>query len=88
MEVGGLRVEGSMMCITVLKPNSRTYSFIEVPGQNREKVLIPEVSQWISSTIGKRVWFSISFSSFLLYGNFKRLREFEEIEISRQSYCI
>jgi hypothetical protein len=23
-----------------------------------------------------------------LYGNCKRLREFEEIEISRQSYCI
>jgi hypothetical protein len=28
---------------------------------------------------------SIRFSSFLLYRNCKRLREFEEIEISRQS---
>jgi hypothetical protein len=43
-------------------------------------------------TIGKGVWFSIRFSSFLLlnvqlmnYRNSKRLREFEEIEISRQT---
>jgi hypothetical protein len=34
-----------------------------------------------------RVWFSISFSSFLLYRNCMRLGELEEIEISRQS-CI
>jgi hypothetical protein len=27
------------------------------------------------------------FSSFLLYRNLKRLREFEEIEMSRQSFC-
>jgi hypothetical protein len=33
---------------------------------------------------GGRVFF-IRFSSYLLYRNFKRLREFEEIEISRQS---
>ncbi len=76
------------MCFTVLNPNLRTYSFIEVPGHNLKKVLTLEVSVWISSTIGKGVWFSISFSTFLLYGNCKRLREFEEIEISRQSYCI
>ncbi len=38
-------------------------------------------------TIGKGVWFSIRFSSFLLYRNCKRLREFEEIEMSRQSFC-
>ncbi len=74
-------MEGSMMCITVLKPNSRTYSFIEVSGHNLERFLRFEVSVWISSTIGKGVWFSISFSSFLLYGNCKRWREFEEIEI-------
>ncbi len=29
---------------------------------------------------GGMTWFSISFSSFLLYGNCKRLCEFEEIE--------
>ena len=46
------------------------------------KVLRLEVSAWIILTIGKDVWFSIRFSSFLIYRNFKRLREFEEIEIS------
>ncbi len=46
------------------------------------KVLRLEVSAWIILTIGKEVWFSIRFSSFLIYRNFKRLREFEEIEIS------
>jgi hypothetical protein len=40
-----------------------------------------EVSVWISKTKGKGVWFSIRFSSLLLYRNCKRLREFEEIEI-------
>jgi hypothetical protein len=30
-------------------------------------------------------WFSIKFSSMLPYRNCKRVREFEEIEISRQS---
>jgi hypothetical protein len=42
--------------------------------------------------IGREVWLSIRFSSFLLYSvqvmncrNCKRLRKFEEIEISRQS---
>jgi hypothetical protein len=34
---------------------------------------------------GGMVPYSIRFSSFLLYRNCKRLREFEEIEISRQS---
>jgi hypothetical protein len=40
--------------------------------------------------IGEGVWFSVRFSSFLLYSvqllscrNCKRLRDFEEIEISR-----
>jgi hypothetical protein len=47
------------------------------------RVLRLEVSVWISYTIGKGVWFSIRFSSFLLYRNCKRLREFVEIEISR-----
>jgi hypothetical protein len=41
-------------------------------------VLRLEVSVWISETIGKGVWVS----SFLLYINCKRLRKFEEIEIS------
>ncbi len=36
-------------------------------------------------TIGKGVWFSISFSSFLLYRNCKRLRESEEIETSSKA---
>ncbi len=36
-------------------------------------------------TIGKGVWFPIRFSSFLLYRNCKRLREFEEIEISSKA---
>jgi hypothetical protein len=40
-----------------------------------------EVSVWISKTKRKGVWFSIRFSSLLLYRNCKRLREFEEIEI-------
>jgi hypothetical protein len=31
------------------------------------------------------VWFPIRFSSFLLYRNCKRLREFEEIEISNKA---
>jgi hypothetical protein len=31
------------------------------------------------------VWFSIPFSSFLLYRNCKRLLGFEEIEISKKS---
>ncbi len=31
------------------------------------------------------IWFSIRFFSFLLYRNCKRLREFEEIEISSQA---
>ncbi len=65
------------MCITVLMPNLRTYSYIEVSGHNLERVLRLEVSVLISSTIGKGVWFSISFPSFLLYGNCKRWREFE-----------
>ncbi len=47
------------------------------------RVLRIEVSVWISQTIGKGVWFSIRFFSFLLYSvqwlnyrNCKRLREF------------
>jgi hypothetical protein len=52
------------------------------------RVLILEVSVWIYLTTGKRVWFSISFSSFFFYNvsvqwlnckNYKRLREFEVI---------
>ncbi len=42
-------------------------------------------SVWISKTIGKGVWFSIRFNSFFLYISCKRLCDFEEIEISRQS---
>jgi hypothetical protein len=44
-----------------------------------------EVSVWTSKTTGKGVWFSIRFSFFLLYRNCKRLREFEEIEISSKA---
>ena len=51
------------------------------------RVLRLEIFVWISKTIGKGggVTFYIRFSSFLHYRNCKRLREFEEIEISRQS---
>ncbi len=45
------------------------------------RVLRLEVFVWISETIGKGIWFSIRFSSFLLYRNCKRLREFEEIAV-------
>jgi hypothetical protein len=48
------------------------------------RVLRLEVSIWISKTIEEGVWFSIRFSSFLLYRNCKRLREFEVKEISRR----
>ncbi len=41
------------------------------------RVLRLEVSVWISQIVGKGVWFSIRFSSFLLCRNWKRLREFE-----------
>jgi hypothetical protein len=34
---------------------------------------------------GKGVWLSIRFSFFLLYRNYKRLCEFEEIEISSKA---
>jgi hypothetical protein len=46
--------------------------------------IIFRVILWISETTGRGVWFSIRFSSFLLYRNCKRLLEFEEVEISRQ----
>ncbi len=55
------------------------------------RVLRLKVSAWSSETAGKRVWFSIRFSSFLYSvqqlncRNCKRLREFEEIKSSRQS---
>jgi hypothetical protein len=39
----------------------------------------------ISETTEKGEWFFIRFSSFLLYRNCKRLREFEEIEISSKA---
>jgi hypothetical protein len=52
------------------------------------RVLRHEVSVWISSTTGKGIWFSIRFSSFLLYNvqklksrNCKKLREFEKIDL-------
>jgi hypothetical protein len=48
------------------------------------RVLRLDVSVRIFLTIGKTVWFFIRFSSFLLYRNCKRLREFEEREFSRQ----
>ncbi len=51
------------------------YNFVEVSGHNLES----SVSALISLTIGKGVW--LRFSSFLLYRNCKRLREFKEIEI-------
>jgi hypothetical protein len=57
------------------------HNFVEVSGHNLES----SVSAWISLTIGKGVWLSIRFSSFLLYRNCKRLREFEEIEISSKA---
>ncbi len=65
------------------KPNSWTHYFIEVSGHNLESSQI--VSVWITWTIEKEVWFSIRFSSCLLYRHCKRLHEFEKIEISRQS---
>jgi hypothetical protein len=40
------------------------------------RVLRLEVSIWISKTRVEGVWFSIRFSSFLLYRNCKMLREF------------
>jgi hypothetical protein len=49
------------------------------------RVLRLEVSEWISKTKGKGVWFSMSFPSFLTYRNCKRLCEFEEIEISSKA---
>jgi hypothetical protein len=52
------------------------------------KVLRLEVSAWIILTIGKEVWFSIRFSSFLIYRNFKRLHVFEEIEISGKAVAV
>jgi hypothetical protein len=42
------------------------YNFGEVSGHNLESLRL-EDSVWISSTIGKGVWFSIRFYSFLLY---------------------
>jgi hypothetical protein len=46
------------------------------------RVLRLGVSVWICETIRKGGMVSIRFSSFFLYRNCKRLREFEEIEIS------
>ncbi len=58
--------------------NERTTNkIVEVSGL---RVLRLEVSGWISKTIGKGVRFPMRFSSFLLYRNCKKLREFEEIE--------
>jgi hypothetical protein len=46
---------------------------------------LEEVSVWISYTIGKGVWFYSQVFAFLLCINCKRLREFEEIEISSKA---
>jgi hypothetical protein len=43
------------------------------------------VTVWISETIGKGIWYSIGFSSLLLNKNCKRLRKYEEIEISSKA---
>ncbi len=66
------------------KPNSWTFNFIEVSGHNLES----------SQTYGfcmdfwnhrEGVWISIRFPPFSFTGTVGGLREFEEIEISRQS---
>jgi hypothetical protein len=62
------------------KPNSWTYNHVEVSGHNQTWGFCMDFK-----TIGKGVWFSIRFSSFLLYRNCKRLREFREIEISSKA---
>ncbi len=72
------------------KPNSWMYDFVEVSGHILS-VFRLEVSVWISYTIGKEVWFFSRFFSSTVYSNWtnetkKRLCEFEEIEISRQTY--
>ncbi len=77
---------------SALKPNSWTYNFVEVTRYNLESSRL-EVSVLISYTIGKGVWFSIRFCSFLLYSVQYltwKLKEVEwvwawEREISRQS---
>ncbi len=50
------------------------------------RILRLDVSVRIFLTIGNTAWFSFRFSSFLLYRNCKKLREFEEREISRQCW--
>ncbi len=65
------------------------FNFVDVSGHNLES---SQFYMDISNHIGNGVWFSIRFSSFIFYSvqylncrNCKRLREFEEIEISRHS---
>ncbi len=67
------------------KPNSWSYSFIEVSGHNLES---SQTWGFCIDFLNQReggVWFSIRIFSFLIYRNCKRFREFEEIAISRQS---
>jgi hypothetical protein len=63
------------------KPNSWTYNFIEVSGHN-----IQSSQTWgvCMDFIYHREGGMIFYQVFLLYRNFKRFREFEEIVISRQ----
>ncbi len=49
------------------------------------RVLKLEVVVWISYAIGKGGMVSFRFPPLLLYRNCKRLREFEEIEISSKA---
>ncbi len=66
------------------KPNTRTYKFIGVSGHNLESC---ETWGFCMDFLNHREGgvVTISFSSFLLYRNCKRFREFGEIEIPRQS---
>ncbi len=65
------------------KPNSWTYNFIEVSGHNLESSqTLGFCMDFLNCREGGMVFDQFSF--FLLYRNCKRLREFKEIEISRQ----
>jgi hypothetical protein len=81
---GNLRREGKMQILCRSRIRERTIS-LRFPGTIL-RVLRLEVSVWISYHWERGMVF-YQFSSFLLYRNGKRLREFEEIEMSRQSFC-
>jgi hypothetical protein len=56
------------------------YNHVEVSGHNLENF-----SLGFFKPYGRGEWLSIKFSSFLLYTNCKRLREFEEIRIPNKA---